>query len=83
MKKLILTVLVAVFSFSVASAQKVVQDKDGNFIAASASREKPKASGKFYQDSKGKKWPVFVSARGKYFALVVSKNGKEYRKYLN
>ena len=40
-------------------------------------------TGKYYLDKKGNKLPVYRSRNGKLFIVVVSKNGNEYKKYLN
>ena len=36
-----------------------------------------------YEDSKGNKYPIYKSKRGKYYIIKISKNtGKEYKYYL-
>lgn len=36
----------------------------------------------FKVEIKGVKYPVFVSARGKYYIVRISKKGNEYKQYL-
>lgn len=85
MKKFILTALVAVFSFSAASADKiqVKQDSKGNYVQVGGGREAAKNTGKTFTDRAGKVYPVFQSAKGKLFVNRVSKAGKSYKMYLN
>ena len=35
-----------------------------------------------YTDAKGKVYPVYESSRGSLYALIVSKSGKTYKKYM-
>lgn len=40
-------------------------------------------TGKYYIDKKGTKHPVYKTRNGKLFIVVISRNGNEYKKYLN
>lgn len=68
-----------------AYAQSVRRDASGNFVAVSSAkaRVKPKKTTNTYTDSKGKRWDVYVTDKGRYFVIKTSaKTGKEYRYYL-
>ena len=84
MKKFILAALVAAFSFS-ASAQKstAVKLSGGVYVNASDSSRGVAAvnTGKLYVH-KGVKYPIWKSARGKFFVNVVPASGRAYKKYL-
>ncbi len=71
----------AMTSFS----QNATKTADGNFLALS----KPKSdsstgtpTGKTFTDTKGTKYPVFESAKGKLYYKRTSKTGTEYKVYL-
>ena len=65
--------------------QNVVR-KGNTFIEQptdTASRPKAKKTDYVYVEKDGQAYPVWVSSKGKYFIIKVSKrSGKEYRKYL-
>lgn len=64
--------------------QNVVR-KDKIFIEQSdtASRPKAKKTDYVFVEKDGQAYPVWVSSKGKYFIIKVSKKtGNEYRKYL-
>jgi hypothetical protein len=64
-------------------SQSVKMDSTGNYIAVQVQKDSATATGKTFTDSKGIKWPVFISKNGKLFVQRISKNtGKEYRQYL-
>ena len=81
MKKVLILILLAC---SAGFGQGIKKGKDGNYYADTTkmAAQTAKATGKFFFDSKGNKWPVFESKNGKLFALRTSKNGKEYKQYL-
>ena len=68
----------------VTAQQKVTKDAQGNYLAVSTKKEsKVTATGKTYTDRKGKKYPVYVTEKGRLFCTKVSaKTGKEYKYYL-
>jgi hypothetical protein len=84
MKKVM--IMAALLLSGMAYGQNVTKDAAGNFhaIKTEARVQDPgKPMGKTYTDSKGKKYPVYVSKTGKMFVLRTSaKSGKEYRQYL-
>lgn len=85
MKKVILTIAVALFSIVGVNAQKVTTDANGNYVTVKTDRVKAEAkeTGKTFTDAKGNVFPVFQSANGKLFVVKTSKNtGNEYRMYL-
>ena len=68
----------------VMNAQNVkLEGKTYMATKASRSKEEPKVTGYDWQDSKGNKYPIFISGSGSCFVIRVSqKTGKEYRQYL-
>ena len=80
---LILAFILGLFSPSI--GQNVKKTADGNYTAISAAKIKDNGTptGKTYTDSKGKVYPVYLTAKGKLFVTRTSaKTGKEYRQYL-
>lgn len=88
--KRILTIVVILLAFVTAinysaNAQEpkkanTTVDSAGNLIPLSSVKI---ATGKTYIDSKGIKYPVYMSATKKLFILAKSaKTGKEYKRYL-
>lgn len=67
-------------------AQNARKGTDGNFYAIKSSKTTSKAAtltSKYYFDSKGVKYSVYVTEKGKYYVLRTSKKtGKEYKQYL-
>jgi hypothetical protein len=71
----------------VSNAQTSVKtDSTGNYIAISVKGQKTGskavATGKYFTDSKGVKYPVYKSVNGKLFYTRVSKSGNKYNVYL-
>ena len=82
MKKLIF--IFAIIFSQYCHAQTIVKDANGNYTQVQKAKEEPTKTGNFYTDSKGIKYPIYKSARGKLFVLKTSKNtGNQYRMYLN
>ena len=84
MKKLFIAAIM-LFSLSMGIQAQSVQKQGNNFTQVS----NKKSSGKetktqyTYTDSKGVKYPVYLSSAGKAFIKKVSKKtSKEYRQYL-
>ena len=73
------------FCCATAQGQNVVR-KGNTFIEQptdTVSRPKAKKTDYVYVEKDGQAYPVWVSSKGKYFIIKVSKkSGKEYRKYL-
>jgi len=64
-------------------AQTIKRDAEGNYIQVSKGKEEPKKTGHWYKDSKGRKYDVYMNAKGRLFVIKTSaKTGKEYRYYL-
>jgi uncharacterized lipoprotein NlpE involved in copper resistance len=76
MKKLIVTIAVALFSIVGVNAQKITTDANGNYVAVKSERVKAEAkeTGKTFTDAKGNVFPVLQSANGKLFVIKTSKN---------
>jgi len=84
MKKL-LTILMITFCIS-SYGQNVKMDANGNYVAIKSENARSSSAistGKTYTDSKGRKYDVYKSERGKLFIFVVSKSGNTYKKYLS
>jgi hypothetical protein len=82
--KCMVKVLLFVLLSSGAFAQSTIKrDADGNFTQVSKSKEAPVKTGHWYKDSKGRKYDVYMNAKGRLFVIKTSaKTGKEYRYYL-
>lgn len=69
-----------------AGAQKPVKvDSQGNYTSVytkSVNKVADKTNGKFFIDSKGVKYPVYVSVNGKLYYLKTAKSGNVYKVYL-
>ena len=82
MKKLIF--IFAIIFAQYCQAQTIVKDANGNYQQVQKAKEEPIKTGNFYTDSKGIKYPIYKSARGKLFVIKTSKNtGNQYKIYLN
>ena len=83
MKRSIIVAVLAMMCIG-AFAQEVKKNAQGVYVSVKAkATTEDKKTGEFYQDSKGVKYPIYVSAGGKYYIIRVSKNtGKEYKQYL-
>lgn len=81
MKKLILIILTALL-IGLPSYSKV--QKIGNtFMQTPKEQKAPKKTNLVYQDSKGVKYPIYISDKGSCFVIKISqKTKKEYRQYL-
>lgn len=80
MKKIIIPLLL-IISIGNITAQ-VKQDTKGNFYAVKKTESEAKATGKTFTDAKGIIYPVYISARGKYYVIKTSKTGNKYNYYL-
>lgn len=75
--------VILVLAMSATAQTKVTRDQQGNYVSVSAPKTEPKNTGKVYTDSKGVKYPVYESARGKLYIVRTSKKtGKKYNQYL-
>ena len=90
-KQSVLIILILFISLFLASlieakGQTVQRDANGNFKAISAPREAKtetaKNTGKTFTTLSGENYPVYESARGKYYVIITSKKGTKYKKYL-
>lgn len=82
--KLILACLICLFIAS-ADAFSEVKREGNNFtqVSAKTSKGEDKATNYTYTDSKGIKYTVYLSAKGKaYIIRKSSKTGKEYKQYM-
>ena len=68
-----------------ASAQTIARDAQGNYKAVKKVKDSTSdvATGLTYTDTHGGVWPVYRSKSGREYALVTSKNGNVYRKYMS
>lgn len=81
---ILLLITLFTLSFDPAYAQNV-QRQGNNFtqVASQKSSGKETKTSFTYTDSKGNKYPIYLSASGKAFIKKVSKkSGKEYKQYL-
>jgi hypothetical protein len=85
MKKLILIIIILISCGTGVMAQKkVALDSAGNYIQVSSKGDSTvdKATGKFFVDSKGVKYPVRISVNGNLYYLKTAKSGNVYKVYL-
>ncbi len=83
MKNIIISFCLICASFSGYSQTIVKQDANGNYIATKAAIVADKATGKTFTDSKGIKYPVYLSKNGKLYIIRTTKeSGKKYKQYL-
>lgn len=84
--KQLLVLLAVIFSMNVHAQSRIKVDSSGNFYQLKAEVVYDSSSantGKTYTDSKGIKYPVYMSRTGKYYILRTSKNtGNQYKQYL-
>lgn len=66
------------------SSAQNVSKKGNTFTQVTTSKESKETKTQFiYEDNKGNKYPVYLSAKGKAFIKKVSKKtGKEYKQYM-
>lgn len=86
MKRLFFSFALLLTSYAV-SAQTIVKDATGNYTAVKAAKDTTKskgiATGKTFTDAHGKVWPVYTNSAGRVYALRTSKNGNQYKQYLD
>lgn len=84
MKKALTFFFAAILLSIAGQAQTAVKvDKQGNYIAAAKKdTASGKPTGKIYTDTKGNKYPVYISPNGKLYVNRVSKAGNQYKQYL-
>lgn len=64
------------------NSQRIALDKQGNYVQLKDTAE-ARPTGKTFTTTDGIKYPVWKSAKGKYFVIRVSKKtGNKYRQYL-
>lgn len=81
MKKIIITAALFIAALT-SQAQNAKKDASGNYIAVTTAKEQAKPTGKTFTDSKGIKYPLFETAKGKLYYIRTSKAGKQYKAYL-
>ena len=64
-----------------AAGQTVTKDANGNYVSVKRAETATK-TGQTYTDSKGVKYDVYRSAKGKLFYYRTSKAGNVYKSYL-
>lgn len=83
MKNLIALIIIGLVALSFpANAQNARKDATGNYIAINHAQDSTAKQVATFTDSKGIKYPVFISAKGKLFYMRTSKAGNVYRAYL-
>lgn len=82
--KTLISMLLLFLCLNVVGQKNITIDKNGNYVSASVTKSETtsKATGKFFIDSKGIKYPVYVSSNNKLFYYKVSKSGTTYKTYL-
>lgn len=86
MKKFIIILLTALFSFAVnAQTPENTFKKEGNTYSSTSKKVTPveKETGFTWEDSKGNYYPIYMSSTGScYIKRISNKTGKEYKQYL-
>lgn len=77
----IILFILIMLSSSKAHSQNIVRDSAGNFYAITKPSDTFRLTKYFYYDSKGK-YPVYLTSKGKFFVVVISKTGIPRKKYL-
>ena len=83
MKKLLFIALMLIGA--TAQAQTATKNAQGHYSITkdSVQAKPPTDTGKTYQDSKGKIYPIFKTDKGKFYVIRTSaKTGKQYKQYL-
>ena len=86
MKNLLISLIVVLFSINV-NADSIV--RNGNVYTQIATKTIRKSvpatkTNKVYKDKKGNSYPIYKTAKGKFYIEVASKKtGKTYKKYLD
>lgn len=83
--KRLLTLLLLVLAMGLAANAQTYTRSGNTFISAKSVKAKAEpVKTKFtWKDSKGKEYPVYISAKGSCYILKTSsKTGKEYKNYL-
>jgi hypothetical protein len=88
MKKCTLSLAAALFmAFTSLSAQTIVRDAQGNYKSVKTAKDSTKTTdmqtGNTFTDAKGNVWPVYQTKSGRVYALRTSKNGINYKQYLD
>lgn len=80
MKHILFTLMLLI---STASFAQTNVKLEGNTFKATSVKTESKKSSYTYEDSKGNKYPIYISAKGKaYIVRVSKKTGKQYKQYL-
>lgn len=83
----ILLIMIAILASCNTHSQNIQKDASGNYHQLKAPSHADTATltptGSTYTTTNGEVYPVYQSARGKFFIIRVSKNtGKQYKQYL-
>jgi hypothetical protein len=84
MKRIALIIAILATSFTLHS-QTVHKDASGNYVVVKAIKDSTggRLTGEYFVTSKGEKFPIYKSDKGKYYVIRISgKTGKEYKQYL-
>jgi len=85
MKRKLFFSILLIGLFMTSFSQTKVKEVNGIYTTVSTAKAKTPdvKTGKFFVDSKGKKYPVYLSVNDKlYYIRVSKKTGKAYRVYL-
>ena len=83
MKKLLF--LICLIIATATQAQTTTKNAQGHYTTTqdTTQAKPPTDTGKTYQDSKGKIYPIFKTDKGKFYVIRTSaKTGKQYKQYL-
>ena len=81
MKKLLTVLLLTI---GMMSAAQNITKKDGYYQPVAKEKKNDVPFGESYKDKDGKVYPIFQSAKGKFYIIRISKKtGEPYHYYLN
>lgn len=86
MKRIILTIAIAISALITVAQPKVTKDVNGNYVQVKSVKDSVSATktGKTFTDLKGNVYPVMQSKKGKLFVVRTAKvSGKTYNQYIN
>lgn len=83
-KKLLFLLIILMGLLSgIVNAQTIVKDSGGVFVPVRKSvHDSSMWTGQMFKAADGKLYQIFAGAKGGRYILMVSKNGKTYKKYL-
>lgn len=80
--KRVIVAIAMIMATMTSHAQNAKKDASGNYVAIAATKTPDKSTGNTFTDTKGIKYPVYESAKGKLYYMRTSKAGNQYKVYI-